>query len=132
MVIGGTVVDITATAHEASSMLNSSFPGTARISLGGVGRNVAEGICKLHANGCVFVSAVGGERKHQDSTAVAAGDATDDLFGSWLVGEIERKGIVSATLFFSRIIMALHRVQARVTDQDCPSRAISFLSSSIS
>ncbi|KAF9355283.1 hypothetical protein BGX34_010557 [Mortierella sp. NVP85] len=94
MVIGGTVVDITATAHEASSMLNSSFPGTARISLGGVGRNVAEGICKLHANGCVFVSAVGGKRKHQDSAAIAAGDATDDLFGSWLVGEIERKGIV--------------------------------------
>ncbi|KAK3819735.1 MAG: indigoidine synthase A-like protein [Benniella sp.] len=100
MVIGGTVVDITATAHEASSMLNSSFPGTARISLGGVGRNVAEGICKLHANGCVFVSAVGGERKHQDSATVAvggatvaAGDATDDLFGSWLISEIERKGI---------------------------------------
>lgn len=101
MVIGGTVVDITATAHDASSasMLNSSFPGTARISLGGVGRNVAEGICKLNADGCVFVSAVGGRTGDQDgSDTTSEAATTDDLFGSWLVGEIERKGIVSSGL----------------------------------
>ncbi|KAI8361985.1 Ribokinase-like protein [Mortierella sp. GBAus27b] len=93
MVIGGTVVDITATAHEATSMLNSSFPGTTRISLGGVGRNVAEAICKLDTNGCVFVSAVGGGKSSQDNKDSGAEGATDDLFGSWLIGEIERKGI---------------------------------------
>ncbi|KAG0006460.1 hypothetical protein BGZ65_007739, partial [Modicella reniformis] len=100
MVIGGTVVDITATAHEASavSMLNSSFPGTARISLGGVGRNVAEAICKLHTEGCIFVSAVGGESKGQDGSDKAAGVVADDLFGPWLIGEIERKGIMKEAI----------------------------------
>lgn len=101
MVIGGTVVDITATARDASSvsMLNSSFPGTTRISLGGVGRNVAEAICKLNADGCIFVSAVGGGTGDQGSSDAASEAATaDDFFGSWLVSEIERKGIVSLGL----------------------------------
>ncbi|KAF9349717.1 hypothetical protein BGX26_012037 [Mortierella sp. AD094] len=95
MIIGGTVVDITATAHEVSSdsMLNSSFPGTTRISLGGVGRNVAEGVSKLNPDGCVFVSAVGGGKQANNTTNErGAGDA-DDLFGPWLIEEVERRGL---------------------------------------
>ncbi|KAG0301161.1 hypothetical protein BGZ98_008584 [Dissophora globulifera] len=95
MVIGGTVVDITATAHDASSsaMLNSSYPGTTRISLGGVGRNVAEGVSKLNPDGCVFVSAVGSAavKQGQDSGSDIA--ASDDLFGSWLMNEVGRRGL---------------------------------------
>ncbi|KAG0005717.1 hypothetical protein BGZ80_009623 [Entomortierella chlamydospora] len=95
MVIGGTVVDITATAHEASSdsMLNSSFPGTARISLGGVGRNVAEGVSKLHPDGCVFVSAVGGGKQASSTANEKEASDAGDLFGPWLIEEVERRGL---------------------------------------
>ncbi|KAF9579112.1 hypothetical protein BGW38_004773 [Lunasporangiospora selenospora] len=92
MVIGGTVVDITATTKTASSslMLHSSHPGGTRISLGGVGRNIAEGISKLDPDGCVFVSAIGGiKRKEGDGD----NDGNDDVFGPWLVSEIARRGM---------------------------------------
>ncbi|KAI8604783.1 Ribokinase-like protein [Dissophora ornata] len=96
MVIGGTVVDITATARKdmSVSMLHSSFPGTTRISLGGVGRNVAEAVSKLNAEGCVFVSAVGGAGAKSEIGDGEQGDTVaDDLFGPWLIGEIDRKGL---------------------------------------
>ncbi|ORZ11350.1 Indigoidine synthase A like protein-domain-containing protein [Lobosporangium transversale] len=99
MVIGGAVVDITATAHNTmlDSMLNSSFPGVTRISLGGVGRNVAEGISRLDPSGCVFVSAVGGatihwSKKEDSDGPIARLEATDDLFGSWLIQELGHRG----------------------------------------
>ncbi|KAI1315821.1 hypothetical protein EDD11_000316 [Mortierella claussenii] len=96
MVIGGTVVDITATAHDATSdsLLNSSFPGTTRISLGGVGRNVAEGVSKLNAGSCVFVSAVGGREENlKDALLEGTDNASDDLFGPWLIDEVDRRGL---------------------------------------
>ncbi|KAF9371954.1 hypothetical protein BGX21_004956 [Mortierella sp. AD011] len=95
MVIGGTVVDITATAHKASSdeMLNSSFPGTARVSLGGVGRNVAEGVSKLNPDGCVFVSAVGGGKQTSSTANEKKASDAGDLFGPWLIEEVERRGL---------------------------------------
>ncbi|KAG0314489.1 hypothetical protein BGZ99_008090 [Dissophora globulifera] len=95
MVIGGTVVDITATAHDASSsaMLNSSYPGTTRISLGGVGRNVAEGVSKLNPDGCVFVSAVGSAAAKQEQDSGSEIAASDDLFGPWLMNEVGRRGL---------------------------------------
>ncbi|KAF9109412.1 hypothetical protein BGX27_007649 [Mortierella sp. AM989] len=95
MVIGGTVVDITATAHEYSSdtMLNSSFPGTTRISLGGVGRNVAEGVSRLNPDGCIFVSAVGGGKQMDVATKEKGAGYADDLFGPWLIEEVDRRGL---------------------------------------
>ncbi|GJJ76620.1 pseudouridylate synthase / pseudouridine kinase [Entomortierella parvispora] len=97
MVIGGTVVDITSTATAASSptMLNSSHPGATRISLGGVGRNVAEGISALSGEPCVFVSAVGGQHveKETESQVSSKEDASDDLFGPWLISELARRGM---------------------------------------
>ncbi|KAF9301041.1 hypothetical protein BGZ74_007216 [Mortierella antarctica] len=100
MVIGGTVVDITSTADPArlvsgeeqevmlNSMIHSSHPGVTRISLGGVGRNVAEVISRLDSQNCVFVSAVGGQH-----AAGKGSSATDDLFGPWLVSEVARRGM---------------------------------------
>ncbi|KAG0034003.1 hypothetical protein BGZ81_006515 [Podila clonocystis] len=100
MVIGGTVVDITSTADPArlasgqeqevmlKSMIHSSHPGATRISLGGVGRNVAEVISRLDSQNCVFVSAVGGQHD-----AGKGPSATDDLFGPWLVSEVARRGM---------------------------------------
>ncbi|KAG0340028.1 hypothetical protein BG000_000820 [Podila horticola] len=100
MVIGGTVVDITSTAHPArlangeehevmlNSMIHSSHPGATRISLGGVGRNVAEVISRLDSQNCVFVSAVGGQHAAGEGSS-----ATDDLFGSWLLSEVARRGM---------------------------------------
>lgn len=101
MVIGGTVVDITSTADPArlasgqeqdvtmNSMIHSSHPGATRISLGGVGRNVAEVISRLDNQNCVFVSAVGGQHAPGQGSS-----ATDDLFGPWLVSEVARRGMV--------------------------------------
>jgi len=93
------VVDITSTATDASSaaMMNSSHPGVTRISLGGVGRNVAEGISALCSEPCVFVSAVGGEQtagKETGSQVNNKEDASDDLFGPWLISELARRGMV--------------------------------------
>ncbi|KAI9238829.1 MAG: Indigoidine synthase A like protein-domain-containing protein [Podila humilis] len=100
MVIGGTVVDITSTADPArlvsgqendvtmNSMIHSSHPGATRISLGGVGRNVAEVISRLDNQNCVFVSAVGGQHVPGQGSS-----ATDDLFGPWLVSEVARRGM---------------------------------------
>ncbi|KAF8977263.1 hypothetical protein BGZ46_007530 [Entomortierella lignicola] len=101
MVIGGTVVDITATAHEISSnsMLKSSFPGTTRISLGGVGRNVAEGITKLNPGGCVFVSAVGGGKQSNGITEEQEEGNADDLFGPWLMEEVDRRGLHNLEIY---------------------------------
>ncbi|KAG0337627.1 hypothetical protein BG004_007567 [Podila humilis] len=105
MVIGGTVVDITSTAtatREVStgeeqpvllqSMIHSSHPGATRISLGGVGRNVAEVITRLYGENCVFVSAVGGQ--HGSGTK-GSDSATDDLFGPWLISEVANRGMAS-------------------------------------
>ncbi|KAF9424158.1 hypothetical protein BGZ94_008076 [Podila epigama] len=100
MVIGGTVVDITSTASPIrlpsgkdtdlilQSMMHSSHPGSTRISLGGVGRNVAEVVSKLDNQNCVFVSAVGGNRD-----ATQGLNATDDIFGQWFVSEMGRRGM---------------------------------------
>ncbi|KAG0038209.1 hypothetical protein BGZ82_000780 [Podila clonocystis] len=100
MVIGGTVVDITSTADPArlasgqeqevmlKSMIHSSHPGATRISLGGVGRNVAEVISRLDSQNCVFVSAVGGQHAAGKGSSV-----TDDLFGPWLVSEVAHRGM---------------------------------------
>ncbi|KAF8987682.1 hypothetical protein BGZ52_003227 [Haplosporangium bisporale] len=105
MVIGGTVVDITSTADPArlvsgqendvtmNSMIHSSHPGATRISLGGVGRNVAEVISRLDNQNCVFVSAVGGQHVPGQGSS-----ATDDLFGPWLVSEVARRGMIKEAI----------------------------------
>ncbi|KAF9215422.1 hypothetical protein BGZ59_001423 [Podila verticillata] len=105
MVIGGTVVDITSTADPArlvsgqendvtmNSMIHSSHPGATRISLGGVGRNVAEVISRLDNQNCVFVSAVGGQHVPGQGSS-----ATDDLFRPWLVSEVARRGMIKEAI----------------------------------
>lgn len=93
MVIGGTVVDITSTAATAMDVLHSSFPGTTRHTLGGVGRNVAEGISLLNGGGngndLVFVSVVG----------EASEGASEDMFGPWLKNAIARRGGDSSEIY---------------------------------
>ncbi|KAF9134019.1 hypothetical protein BGW39_008363 [Mortierella sp. 14UC] len=90
MVIGGTVVDITSTASTAMDVLHSSFPGTTRHTLGGVGRNVAEGISLIHGSSdVVFVSVVGESEK----------GSTEDMFGPWLKNAIARKGANSLEIY---------------------------------
>ncbi|KAF9095373.1 hypothetical protein BGX23_000599 [Mortierella sp. AD031] len=91
MVIGGTVVDITSTASTALDVLHSSFPGTTRHTLGGVGRNVAEGVSMLHGKGndCVFVSVVGEARE----------GATKDMFGPWLKNAIALRGADTSYIY---------------------------------
>ncbi|KAF8941739.1 hypothetical protein BGZ47_007239 [Haplosporangium gracile] len=92
MVIGGTVVDITSTASTAMDVLHSSFPGTTRHTLGGVGRNIAEGISMLNGGGndLVFVSVVGEALK---------GATTEDMFGRWLKNAIARRGGDSSEIY---------------------------------
>ncbi|KAK3809776.1 MAG: Indigoidine synthase A like protein-domain-containing protein [Linnemannia elongata] len=93
MVIGGTVVDITSTATTAMDVLHSSFPGTTRHTLGGVGRNVAEGISLLNGGGnsndLVFVSVVG----------EASEGASEDMLGPWLKNAIARRGGDSSEIY---------------------------------
>ncbi|KAF9932996.1 hypothetical protein FBU30_006820 [Linnemannia zychae] len=90
MVIGGTVVDITSTASTAMNVLNSSFPGKTRSTLGGVGRNVAEGVSLIHgSNDVVFVSVVG------ESTKSSA----EDMFGYWLKNAIAQRGADTSEIF---------------------------------
>jgi sugar/nucleoside kinase (ribokinase family) len=90
MVIGGIVVDITSTASTAMDVLHSSFPGTTRHTLGGVGRNVAEGISMLNGgDDLVFVSVVGESTK----------GATEDMFGPWLKNAIARRGADSSEIY---------------------------------
>ncbi|KAG0043137.1 hypothetical protein BGZ83_011786 [Gryganskiella cystojenkinii] len=105
MVIGGAVVDITSTATTTAStaMLNSSHPGLMRVALGGVGRNVAEGITKLSGESCILVSAVGGKHLSAAGASMTKSkdknrkldeeDAMDDLFGPWLTSELARRGM---------------------------------------
>ncbi|KAF9432682.1 hypothetical protein BGZ76_010455 [Entomortierella beljakovae] len=97
MVIGGTVVDITATAYKAtaSEMLDSSFPGITRMSLGGVGRNIAEGVSKLNLDGCIFVSAISGRDTSGGSKSLENNKVGNpvDLLGSWLIEEVRRCGL---------------------------------------
>ncbi|KAG0208255.1 hypothetical protein BGX28_000720 [Mortierella sp. GBA30] len=97
MVIGGIVVDITATATTAtaSSMLNSSYPGTTRVTVGGVGRNVAEAISLLCSESCVFVSAVGGSQLQEHTR----GEPMKDVYGPWLIDHITRRGLGNSEIF---------------------------------
>ncbi|KAK3845231.1 MAG: indigoidine synthase A-like protein [Linnemannia gamsii] len=90
MVIGGTVVDITSTASTAMDVLHSSFPGKTRHTLGGVGRNVAEGISLIHGrNDVIFVSVVGESKEGE----------TEDMFGPWLKNAIAQKGADSSEIY---------------------------------
>ncbi|KAF9906315.1 hypothetical protein EC991_000803 [Linnemannia zychae] len=90
MVIGGTVVDITSTASTAMDVLHSSFTGTTRLTLGGVGRNVAEGISLLHGSGdVVFVSVVGESEE----------GSTEDMFGPWLKNAIAKRGADNSEIY---------------------------------
>ncbi|KAI8847264.1 Indigoidine synthase A like protein-domain-containing protein [Chytridium lagenaria] len=60
LVIGGTVMDITAMTDHAEPQLGTSYPGNVKTSLGGVGRNVAEA-CFRSGGNPLLVSAVGGD-----------------------------------------------------------------------
>ncbi|KAG0263601.1 hypothetical protein BG011_008545 [Mortierella polycephala] len=93
MVIGGAVVDITSTATVATadSMLGSSYPGITRNGLGGVGRNVAEGISRLNPESCIFVTAVGGRAGGSEANADA--DTDEDVFGQWLIDRMALRGM---------------------------------------
>lgn len=84
--VGGSVVDITSTldafegvpSNKIENYLNTSSPGIVKISMGGVGRNVAETTFRLGLDP-IFVSAVG-----------------NDGFGNWFITQLQKIGMVNS------------------------------------
>lgn len=98
VVVGSAAVDVTATAQpradtDASEALHSTTPGRVSISLGGVGRNVAEGAHRILSNPAnalspapVLVSLIG-----------------HDMFGSLLKEQMQRIGMRTDGLISSGV-----------------------------
>lgn len=60
VVIGGANIDIQGFTNDNNLVLGDSNPGKAMISLGGVGRNIAENLCKLEVN-TKLITAIGND-----------------------------------------------------------------------
>lgn len=86
--MGSAAVDITATVGalpgtDASHSLHSTTPGRVSISLGGVGRNIAEGAHRLLAN----------PSANQSPAPVLVSLIGQDMFGSLLKEQMQRLGM---------------------------------------
>ena len=85
VVVGGLILDVQASPANGQELLRgTSAPGKVRQNPGGVGRNIAEGMCRLSSRGCpppLLVGAVGDD---------LAGEA---LMRRWGEGGASTRGI---------------------------------------
>ena len=85
MVIGSAAADITARANSDTSLEQSTVPGTVSMTLGGVGRNIAEAAHRVLSSSL--------PRSARETILVAP--VGDDLFGSLVIDGTEKLGMRS-------------------------------------
>ncbi|KAF7793341.1 hypothetical protein EIP86_004453 [Pleurotus ostreatoroseus] len=85
MIIGSASADITARAHSDTSLEQSTVPGTVSVTLGGVGRNIAEAAHRVLSSSL--------PQSSRETVLVAP--VGDDLFGSLVIDGTEKLGMRS-------------------------------------
>ena len=85
MIIGSAAADITARAHSDTSLEQSTVPGTVSVTLGGVGRNIAEAAHRVLSSSL--------PQSSRETVLVAP--VGDDLFGSLVIDGTEKLGMRS-------------------------------------
>ncbi len=85
MVIGSAAADITARANSDTSLAESTVPGSVTMTIGGVGRNIAEAAHRILSGSL--------PRSSQETVLVAP--VGNDLFGSLIIDGTEKLGMRS-------------------------------------
>lgn len=85
MVIGSAAADITARANSDTSLAESTVPGSVTLTLGGVGRNIAEAAHRVLSGSLA--------RSSQETVLVAP--VGNDPFGSLIIDGTEKLGMRS-------------------------------------